>query len=247
MRIHSLILIIASVFPATQYAQTSLNKSIPVQRGQNISLWFDYPELIKISTWEGNEILITGTVSINNGENDNEFSLTNSSSGNTVAIKGTIPDIKKLPHRVTVERDGQKLVFKDKAELQKYQQEHGRNFSHMQWGVETEIILDIKIPKNMETRVESVYGMVEVRNFNAPLFVDATYGGVDVALNEKSAGKISAETNFGEIFTNIDAKFSGGPSKGDDFHTAVTATSGAGPGYALESKYGNVYIRKATN
>jgi hypothetical protein len=70
---------------------------------------------------------------------------------------------------------------------------------------------------------------------------------VDVALSERAAGEITAETNYGEIFTNLDAKFSGDDFRNKDFHTYVTAKPGSGPKYILESKYGNVYIRKATN
>ena len=52
------------------YSQTEVNKTIAFQQGQTISMHFDYPELIKVSTWDKNEISITGTVTINGGEND---------------------------------------------------------------------------------------------------------------------------------------------------------------------------------
>jgi hypothetical protein len=88
--------------------------------------------------------------------------------------------------------------------------------------------------------------MVEVKSFSGPLVVEATYGGVDVALTEKAIGEITAETNYGEIFTNLDTRF-GGDKTDRDFHTYVSAKPGSGPKYSLESQYGNVYIRKATN
>jgi hypothetical protein len=77
--------------------------------------------------------------------------------------------------------------------------------------------------------------------------LESTYGGVDAAVTEKAAGEITAETNYGEIFTNLDTKFGGPESRNKDFHTYVTAKPGSGPHYSFESKYGNVYIRKATN
>jgi hypothetical protein len=227
-------------------AQTQLNKSIPVQRGQVIRMHFDYPELIRVTTWEGSEIVVQGTVSINGGENDDAFILENSVTGNTVNINARIKDLKNLPQRVTVYRDGQKIMFRDKEELRKYQAEHGKTFNQMNFGPEIDIVLDIKVPRNVETRVESVYGMVEVRNFTGPLVVEATYGGVDASLTERSVGEIVAETNYGEIYTNLDVKFGGGQTN-KDFHTYVSAKPGTGPRYALESKYGNVYIRKAAN
>ena len=44
------------------YAQSQVNKTIPVSPGQKIKMTFDYPKLITVTTWEKNEILITGTV-----------------------------------------------------------------------------------------------------------------------------------------------------------------------------------------
>jgi hypothetical protein len=48
--------------------------------------------------------------------------------------------------------------------------------------------------------------MVEIKNFNGPLAVEATYGGVDVSVAEKSVGELLAETDYGQIYTNLDSK-----------------------------------------
>jgi hypothetical protein len=242
----NIIIVVALTLTGTGYAQTQVNKSIPVQSGQNIVMHFDYPELIRVSTWDKNEISIQGTVSINSGENDDAFLLESSTSGNVVSIKSEIKNLKNLPQRVTVVRDGQKMIFKDKAALKKYQEENGKGYDVMSWGSDMDIVLEIKIPRNVNTRVESVYGMVEISSFNGPLTVEATYGGVDAAVTEKTIGEITAETNYGEIYTNLDTKF-GGDKSDQDFHTYVSAKPGSGPKYSFESQYGNVYIRKATN
>jgi hypothetical protein len=110
-------------------------------------------------------------------------------------------------------------------------------------GVDMDIVLEVKVPKNAEVKLESVHGIVEVKNYNGPLTVEATYGGVDVALQEKNTGELIAETDFGQIYSNLDFKFSGSEFK--DFHTEVYAKPGNGPRYSFESKYGNVYLRKA--
>jgi hypothetical protein len=248
MKVKIIALLVVLITPVKEYAQTQLNKTIPVQSGQRINMRFDYPDLVRVSTWDKNEISVQGTVSINGGENDDAFIFENSVNGNTVDIRSSIKDLKFLPQRVTVTReDGQKIMFKSKAELKKYQEVNGKNYNCMSFGPDIDIELVIMVPKNIETRVESVYGMVEIKNFNGPLTVEATYGGVDVALAERAAGEITAETNYGEIFTNLDTKFGGSVSQNRDFHTFVTAKPGNGPKYSFESKYGNVYIRKATN
>lgn len=245
MKIRSAILIAALVLPAKEYAQTQLNKVIPVKASQSISMNFDYPKLVKISTWDRNEISFQGTVSINNGENDEAFIIESSTNGNTVRLDAFIKDLKKLPERIVIMRDGQKIMFRDKEELKKYQQANGKRYSTMSWGPDIEIELTIKVPKNVNTIVKAEYGLVEVKNFEGPLEVTSTYGGVDAAVSETSTGQIFAETNFGDIFTNLNAKFGGDGHRQDDFHTAVSATPGNGPRYSFGSKFGNVYIRRA--
>jgi hypothetical protein len=248
MKFKIAVLLAILITPVKEYAQTQINKSIPVAAGQRINMHFDYPELVRVSTWDKNEISVQGTVSINDGENDDAFLFENSVKDGTIDMRATVKGLKYLPQRVTITReDGHKIIFKNKEELRKYQTENGKNYNSMSMGPDIDIELVIMVPKNIETRVESVYGLVEIKNFTGPLTVQATYGGVDVALTERAAGEITAETNYGEIFTNLDTKFGGEEFKNRDFHTFVTAKPGNGPKYSFESKYGNVYIRKATN
>jgi hypothetical protein len=228
---------------ASALAQTPITKTIAVQPGQKIRMKFDYPELIKVTTWNKNEISITGEVSINAGENDDAFSLDASTSGNEVSIAGEIRNLKSLPHRVTIWHDGQKMSFKSKADYRKYAEEHGRNYESMNWGTDIDIFLEIKIPENMQTNILSTYGTIEIKNFNGPLSAESTYGGVDAALIEKLIGDLRVETGYGTFYTNFDFKFSG--DELGDFHSVVNAKPGKGPSYSFESKYGNVYLRKA--
>ena len=195
--------ILISLFTGVLAAQTPVNKNYPVSAGQKISLRFDYPELVKISTWDKNEISITGSVSINGGENDDAFELLQSASGNSISIENKIRNMKELPHRITIVRDGEKITFKTKADYQKYCETNGRNFNQRSEGVDMDILLEIKVPKNIEVKLESVYGMVEVKNYTGPLTVEATYGGVDVTVQEKVTGELIAETNYGQIYSKL--------------------------------------------
>jgi hypothetical protein len=239
----TIIALIMILFTGVVYAQTPVNKTYPVKQGQQIALRFDFPELVKISTWDKNEISITGSVSINGGENDDAFELLESNSANIISIENKIRNLKELPHRITIVNKGEKITFKTKADFQKYCEDNGKNFNTRSEEVDMDILLEVKVPKSAEVTLESVYGMVEVKNYNGPLTVEATYGGVDVAIQEKATGELKAETDFGQIYSNLDFKFSGSEFK--DFHTEVYAKPGNGPRYSFESKYGNVYLRKA--
>lgn len=230
---------------AVASAQTKINKSIPVSKGQSISIKFDYPELIRISTWDKNEIQIQGEVTINSGENDDSFELNSSTSGSLVQIENKIRDLDNLPQMITVMDGSKKMIFKSKEDYKKFKSENGTSYDMVSWGVDMDIFLDIKIPQNVATSIVSVYGMVEVKNFMAPLSVEAKYGGVDVAINTQSVGELSAETNYGQIYSNLDIKFENDGIREKDFYTFVSAKPGTGPRYNLESKYGNVYLRKS--
>lgn len=241
MRSLSIILII--FLTGSLAAQTPVSKSFATAAGQKILLRFDYPELIKVSTWEKNEISVTGKVSINGGESDDAFEISQSSSGNTLVIESRVKNLKHLPHRYTISRGEEKITFKTKDDFEKYKREHGGDFNYTSQGVDMNITLEIKVPRNMETKIEATYGMVEIRDFTGPLTVDATYGGVDVVVQPKTTGELIAETGFGQIYSNLDIKFSGGEF--EDFHTMVSVKPGTGPRYSFESKYGNVYLRKS--
>lgn len=223
-------------------AQTSINKSFPVKNTQEIFLKFDYPQLIRISTWDKNEVEILGTVNINTNENNNAFQIKETKDGNSLMIEGKIPEIENLPRWITARKGNEKFTFKTMEEYQQYCEVNRLKFNTISDGADININLEIKVPKSLKTRIESTYGIVEMKNFEAEIAVNAIYGGIDAAISEKNTGKISAETYYGQIYSNLNTSFTGKES--DDFQQLVTATPGIGPQYYLESKYGNIYLRK---
>lgn len=242
---HILALLFLAACSAT-FAQTSLDKSIPLKSGQRVKFTFDYPELIRISTWDKNEIGIRGTVNINDGENDDAFTLDISTEGESVQVRGRIKDMDNLPHRITVVNNGVKTTFRDEAEWRKYCKENGKSgYDMMNRGVDLDIQLEIFVPARVATQLVSVYGMVEVRQFDGPLRVEATYGGVDASLTESATGELIAETNYGHIYSNLKLQLDSSNTREEDFHTYVSAKPGKGPAYRFESAYGNVYLRRS--
>ncbi|MBT1689784.1 hypothetical protein [Dawidia soli] len=244
---HSIILFLAGalLLPLGGYAQTTLQRSFPVQAGQTIALEFDHPRLIKVSTWDKNDVAIQGTVSINHGEHDDAFVLEPKTNGKILTIRNEIRDLNKLPRIYTIVQGGQTMTFQTRDAMRKYQAEHPGGFERMSEGVDIEIVLEIKVPRGIPTQITSVYGMVEVRSFQGPISVASTYGGVDAAVAEKTTGQIKAETNYGEIFSNLDTRLTGNPNDPEDFHLLVAGNAGTGPNCSFQSRYGNVYLRKA--
>ncbi|WP_257667330.1 hypothetical protein [Parapedobacter tibetensis] len=97
----------------------------------------------------------------------------------------------------------------------------------------------------MEKRngLTSVYGMVELVNFDAPISVEAKYGGIDASLDERRIGEIKLTNRFGKIYTDLPLTLT--EKEDRDFYTSITATPGKGPSYVISASYGNIYLRKA--
>ena len=224
-------------------AQQTITKNYPIKAGQELNLSFDYPKVVKLSTWDKNEVSITASVSINNGDNNDAFQLIESSEGNTLTIKNIIKDMDKLPKRYTVMKDGKKTVFVSKESYKEFTKDL-KGAKYYSEGVEIEITLDIKVPENLaSTFVKSTYGIVELANFNGQLKADATYGGIDASINEATTGKLSATTHYGQIYSNLKLNITEKEEK--DFYTSITLAPGRGPAYSLKSTYGNLYLRKS--
>jgi hypothetical protein len=225
-------------------AQTTVNKTYPVKPGQKLELNFDYPKVVRISTWDKNEVSLKAIVSINDGENDSAFQLEDRISDGVIHIENFIKDMKNLPRRYTVYENGKKTVFRSKEEYSDFKRQQGAGTKGRitSDGVDIEITIEIKVPANTVTNVDAKYGIVELVNFHAPANVSATYGGIDVTVDPVSTGKLQATTHYGQIYTNLDLKLTNSANR--DFYTSITAQPGKGPEYILKSTYGNLYLRK---
>jgi hypothetical protein len=229
------------------FAQTKIEKRIPVQPGNKVEMNFDYPRLIKVHSWEKNEILIQGSVSINKGENDEAFEISTASSGQLITISSHLKNEESIPRRIVIVKGDQEYYFRtsdpNDPAIRKFTEEQG-GYTSMNTGIIRDITLEIYVPKGMVCQVSAKFGMVEVTGFEGPLSVNAKFGGVDITIPVKTAGQVIARTKFGEILTNLDAKFQ---SAGDERHghwTEIQAKLGNGPSYEVESAFGKVYLRK---
>jgi hypothetical protein len=221
------------------FAQTTINKSYPAQNGQQINLKFDYP-VVRVSTWEKNEVSLIAHVSINSGENDSAFVLDEHVINDALVISDHIKDMDKLPHRYTVVRNGKKTMYKLKQEYLDDTKRGGVEKSYE--GLDIDIVLEIKVPEHSITDIRATYGIVELTGFHAPVTIDATYGGIDASITPERIGKLQATTSYGEILTNIDFHLTDHTDR--SFYHSITAEPGKGPTYNFTSDYGKIYLRK---
>lgn len=220
-------------------AQATIRKSYPTSPGQAITLKFDYP-VVRVSTWDKNEVSVTAHVDINDHENDSAFLILSETIGGGLHISDRIKDMDKLPRRYTIVRNGQKIVYRSKKEYK--QASEGGNIERSYEGTDIDIVVEVKVPSQSAVDIQAVYGIVEMVDFHAPVTVDATYGGIDATINTASTGKLKATTSYGEIYTNLDMKITDHTEH--DFYNSITAEPGTGPSYNLTSTYGKIYLRK---
>jgi hypothetical protein len=221
------------------FAQTTISKLYPTQAGQQINLKFDYP-VVRVSTWEKNEVSIIAHISINDGENDSAFVLEEHITNDALVISDHINDMDKLPRRYTIVRNGKKTIFKSQQEYREDTKRGGVEKSYE--GLDIDIVLEIKVPEHSVTNIRAVYGIVELTGFNAPVTIDATYGGIDASITPERTGKLQVTTSYGEILTNLDLHLTDHTDR--DFYHSISAEPGKGPAYSFTSDYGKIYLRK---
>lgn len=239
----TLLICFCSMLTLAAASQTVVTKSYPVKAGETVELNFDYPKVVRVSTWDKNEVSVTAKVSINGGQNDDAFILEDKSSNGTVSVRNKIKDLDKLPRRYTIIEGGKKSVFASKEDYQAYRKSSSSG-SHTMYseGVDMEITIEVKVPASSSAEIKSTYGMVELVNYNGSATVTAPYGGIDATIAAATTGKLQATTSYGQIYTNLDLKLTDKTEK--DFFTSITAEPGKGSTYILKSTYGKIYLRK---
>ncbi len=226
---------------AQAYAQTTITKQFPLTKGETLSLDFDYPQLMRVSTWTGEEVLIQAAVSINGGTENDAFGLKAEQVNGGLHIINTL-DMDRISDVYTVQEGDSAKRFPNKEAFQRYLLNHEGRSSYSS-NKDIQITLEIKVPKDVSTTLRAVYGMVELAHIDAPIQVDAKYKGVDASLDERKVGKITLVTRYGRIYSNLGLTPVSNEER--DFYTAITATPGSGPSYDIQSSYGNIYLRKA--
>ena len=234
--------LLVAMLPLCASSQTKVTKRYPVQNNQEIELKFDYPKIVRISTWDKNEIEINATVNINDGANNDAFTLVQNTSGGKVSISNKI-NMDQIPETFYIMEKGVKTKFNSKKDMDAYKVQDSRSAIsyYSQKGIE--VTLEIKVPASILTTVKSVYGMIELADFNGSVIAEATYGGIDARLNKERIGKIKLTNRFGKIFSDLQLK----PTAQTDqnFYTSITASPGKGPSYDISASYGNIYIRNS--
>ncbi|WP_157255660.1 hypothetical protein [Pedobacter sp. Leaf41] len=223
------------------FAQETISKSYPITAGQTVNFDFDFPKTIRVSNWDKKEIAVVATVKVDGVAAADVFSLIESESKDQISIKNKL-EMAKIPQRFYAVTNGVKSIFNTKEEMNAFLREKGSTVTANYQSRNIEISIEIKLPANTKTNLSSTYGIVELVDFEGPIKIDATYGGIDAKLQEKAIGSLKMTNRFGKIYT--DFNFKPEEIKEQRFFTSINANPGKGATYDFSSSYGHIYLRK---
>lgn len=230
------------------YAQKNIEERMPINNATSIELDFQYANAT-ISSWDGEDIQITGSVNINNNEENEKFDLALRTENDQIFIQSKVKD---FPKKYT----NWKGCNKDSC----------RGESHSCCSL-TKVNLVIKIPKGValdihakygdlnldlselkSLQVENIYGAVTASiKFNSikeEIKLASKYSFVDVSLPRNVKADVELRSSYGEIFTNLDLKV---PLKNQLKKVRATVIharlNGGGQKLLVQASYDNIYLR----
>ncbi|MFT6827730.1 MAG: hypothetical protein ACI9Z3_000818 [Roseivirga sp.] len=222
-------------------AQTQINETFDAKNIDQIDLFFTYPELVKIKVWDKEEVNIKGIVDIHNGEHDDDFKLSSKTNGNRLSIESAIKNIGKYrSFNVYSDDDKENTIVISKKGMTVSSGKKGYYSS----GVNVSIVLEVTVPRSMTVMIDAKYGLVEVLESPKSMDIEARYGGIDVVINESDPIAFKAETQWGQIYSDLKSNIymNGDPGMGKWIKPSASIKSGD-QRLNLKSQYGNVYLR----
>lgn len=233
------------LLPVMAIGQKQFRKEFPIGNANDLSLYFKWPDQVTVKYHDKNTVLIEGTVSINNGKYDDAFSVDSKTEGSTLAITSEVQGMDTLEHiTVITERNGDDEVIYKSKNGNTYISHHDGD--HVSTGVIMDIFITVYLPANIPAVVEAKFGLIEVKETRGPLMVNSKFGGVDITIDESEKLELKAATAFGDIFTDLKVDFRGNGelNKTGGWHRISTTFAGGGKIVDVESKFGNVYLRR---
>ncbi len=242
-----LLLIFTASVPTHIHAQRQLDESIALQGATQVMLAIEDAQLIRIDTTPAKEVIITGAVSINAGQNDDAYQVSYRREAKKLIIEASVKDEKSLPQRITLHQDGQDYILnasnRQDSVVQQFIREKG-GYDWMSTGVLKDIRLQIKVPATATLEVESKFGTVEVAQLTPSLQVECKFGDIEVHIDPKAAITLLTNAPFGTVYTNLDWDFKKEGTLTSFKKEKIEGTlNGGGIPLRLHARFGNVYLR----
>ncbi|MEM6966825.1 MAG: DUF4097 family beta strand repeat-containing protein [Bacteroidota bacterium] len=258
------------------FAQRTIQQSTSIQPNQEVN--FDCRRAnVKFTTWNKNEIEITGTASVNMGEHDDAFEVEIKRKNGSLEIRTFLKEEEDIPKMIIMSKDGMK-TYKRMDQGDKGWDNvvaDGKGYDYVSIGIITEIELEIKVPQNIELNITAKYGNVDIKDFQGALYAKNTHGYinaifsktirnnvqlmsthdfVDVSMPSSSQVDLELKSSHGDIYTDMNLNFSKDQNWTDqksctNKNRIVAKLNSGGVQVNLKSTHYNDYLRenKLTN
>lgn len=197
-----------------------VTESVTVTGQEMLDLEFAFADDIIFKTWDKKEVLVEVMVEINNGEDNDIFTLKSEKSSSTIYIEMDEDMWKKI----SKEKDGK-----------------WNNCSYT-----STINYTVYLPKNLSVRANTISGDYEFEYFGMEMKLKTISGAIDVTIPSSNGMDFKAKTISGEIYSDIKIEYPYGKEGlrqivGQDVRGRV---SSGGAESQFETISGNIYLRK---
>ena len=257
------LLIILAIICASVTLHSQSTETFPVDsKLKNVRIDLEYGDLV-LTESSKNEITLTKKVSINQGLENEKYSVVTRESGSEFTLAASINQEELEYIILGCDEGSNKVVKKDKVDEMKKAGDRWDCYS-----TSIDVTLELSVPKGVKVYVETLYGDVEIKQASNLKRVEATYGDVtvvnnlgwkddvkiqstygfvDLSIPKSVNADLKLTTSYGEIFTDMDLhkkehkKFRNTPHG----NNVVATMNNGGPSIFLEATYDNIYLRKS--
>ncbi|MEO9482917.1 MAG: hypothetical protein ABJG47_05700 [Ekhidna sp.] len=194
--------------------------SVAVTGEEVLDLEFAFADDIIFKTWDKNEVFVEVMVEINDGKDNDIFTLTTEKSSSTIYIE--------------MDEDMWKKISKEKDRKWK-----NCNYT-------STINYVVYLPKKLNVRSNTISGDYEFEYFGSEMKLKTISGAIDVLIPSKQGMDFKAKTISGEVYSDIEISYPYGKKGlrqivGQDVRGRV---SDGGKESSFETISGNIYLRK---
>lgn len=199
---------------------TIFKESVKVEGQKQVDLEFTFADNITFKIWDKKEVMVEVSVNINEGKNNDIFSIKSDRSESTIYFEMDKEMWKKLSRK----DDG----------------------TWNNCNISSEIDYTVYLPKGLKVKSNTISGDYELSYFGSPLDLRTISGVIDVTITEKENLDFRAKTISGEVYSDIEIKYPEGTDGlrqivGQQFKGRLNA---GGIESAFETISGNIYLRK---
>lgn len=197
-----------------------VTESVAVTGQSVLDLEFDFADDIVFKTWDKKEVFVEVEVEINDGEDNDIFTLESDKTSTTVYIE--------------MDDDMWKKIDKNKK----------GNWNNCSYS--TNIYYTVYMPKNMQVKANTISGNYQFEYFGTPMKLKTISGEIDITVPERSGLDFRAKTISGEVYSNVEMEYPEGKEGlrqivGQNFKARI---NNGGEESLFETISGNIYLRK---